>query len=136
MITLCLVALLSCKKTDTTDSNSGSSGSGSGSGGTVGNTGSLIINITWASPAPTIGCPTTAFVDVSVSGPTSNFSQTISSPGRIDKRLATGNYTYTIRKRPNTNCFNYTPIVKTGSFVINACPAICGNGTVLNFSLD
>lgn len=136
MITLCLVAMLSCKKTETADTSSGSSGSGNGGGGSVGNTGSLIMNIRWTTPAPTIGCPTTAFVDVTINGPTSNSSQTLSSPGRIDKRLAIGNYTYTITKKPNTNCFNYTPIVKTGSFVINACPAICANGTVLNFTLD
>jgi hypothetical protein len=132
MVGLFFIVLIACKKTNTTDPNSGSSGSG----GSVGNTGSLIMNITWNTPAPTVGCPTTAFVDVSINGPTSNFNQTISSPGKIDKRLATGNYTYTIKKRPNTNCFNYTQIIKTGSFVINACPTICGNATVLTITLD
>lgn len=135
MMAFCLGVLLSCKKTETNDTNNGTGGS-SGSGGSIGNTGSLIMNIRWTTPAPTIGCPTTAFVEVAINGPTSNSSQTLSSPGRIDKRLAIGNYTYTITKKPNTNCFNYTPIVKTGSFVINACPAICSNGTVLNFTLD
>jgi hypothetical protein len=32
------------------------------------------MNISWSTPNPTIGCPTTAFVDVAFSGPGSNLA--------------------------------------------------------------
>ena len=97
----------------------------------------LIINITWSTPQLILACGAMAFVDVEFQGPTSNFSRTYKqSPVRIDERLPIGKYTYTITKKPVTGCSNFTPIVKTGTFTINSCPALCGNATSLRFTLD
>lgn len=134
-IILILSLFCSCKKDET---NNNSTDGGGGSVGGLGNVGNLIINIKWSSPQPVLACPITSFIDVEIDGPTSNFAQTYTqvSPIRIDKRLTKGKYTYTIRKKPNTSCFTFTPIVKTGSFSIEPCSGLCGNATLLNFTLD
>lgn len=133
-----IIFICSCSKPSTTDNSSSGSGSGGGSGsGSGGNVGSLIINVNWSTPSPTGPCPIQSFVDIEVNGSTSNYSDTYTiSPVRYDKRLAIGNYTYTIRKRPNTGCSSFTPLVKTGTFTITACPTLCGNATVLNITMD
>lgn len=133
-----IVFICSCSKPATDNSSSsGGTGGGSGGGGSVGNIGSLLINVNWSTPGPVPGCGAVAFVDIEVNGPTTNYSQTYSqSPVRFDERVPIGNYTYTIRKRPVSGCTNFTPIVKTGTFTITACPTICGNATVLNINMD
>jgi hypothetical protein len=124
----------SCEKSTTVETVDSNSSISSGVSGTVG---SLLMNIKWSKPSLIIGCGTMAIVDVEINGATSNFSQTYSqSPVRIDKRLSRGNYTYTIKKRPVSGCSNFSPIIKTGTFSILACPTICGNPTNLSFTLD
>jgi len=133
------IILLSCSKKDSDASTSGSNANNTSNNITgTGNTGSLILNISWAKPQPILACPITSFIDVEIKGTTSNFNQTYvqASPIRIDKRLAVGTYTYTIKKRPNTNCFKFTTIVESGSLKVNSCPTICGNATILSFKMD
>jgi hypothetical protein len=133
-VVIAFIAILtSCTKEEGVDDQ----GNSTGSNPAASKNGGLIINITWSTPQLILACGAMAFVDVEFQGPTSNFSRTYKqSPVRIDERLPIGKYTYTIIKKPVTGCSNFTPIVKTGTFTINSCPALCGNATNLKFTLD
>jgi hypothetical protein len=139
ILSLLSIIFLSCSKKDSNTDTSRSNANNTTSNITgTGNTGSLILNISWSQPKSILACPITSFIDVELNGSTSNFSQSYfeGSPIRIDKRLAVGTYTYTIKKRPNSVCFKFTTIVQSGSFTINSCPATCGNATILNLKMD
>ena len=132
-----VIAFIAILSSCTKEEGVSDAGSSPGRNPPVSKTGGLIINITWSLPQLISGCGAMAFVDVEFQGPVSNFSRTYSmSPVRVDETLPVGNYTYTILKRPNTLCSNFSPIVKTGSFTINPCPDLCGNATSLKFNLD
>lgn len=127
--------LISCSKNDpTVKSNSSTNNNTSGNSTNYGNTGNLVMNISWSLPLPTNACTITSFIDVEISGSNTNYTQTYIqvSPIRIDKTLPIGTYSYTVKKRPNTNCFSFSTIVKSGSFTISTCPSNCGNSTSLS----
>lgn len=139
ILSILSIIILSCSKKDPNTSTNGSNTNNTTSNITgTGNTGSLILNISWSLPKSTLACPITSFIDVELNGSAYNFSQSYfeGSAIRIDKRLTVGTYTYTIKKRPNSVCFKFTTIVKSGSFTINSCPATCRNATILNLKMD
>jgi hypothetical protein len=128
------IFISSCVKETT-----GNTGGGS-AGGSTETSGSLIINVTWSTPAPTAACPFPVFIKIELNGPggysfTQDFT-TASSSAQLDKRLTNGDYTYIVTKLKNPDCSSFSPATKAGTFTITGCPIICNNGTVINITFN